>query len=76
MVAHFPDIIGRKLLVPNLGFLQADDVGTVLVDHRLQLMQAGANAVDVERNDSHRGDSPDSGGSFQKERSRSRKAAP
>jgi hypothetical protein len=46
----------------------------VFVDHRLQLVQAGADAVDVERDDSHCGDTPVS--DIQKERSRSRNGAP
>ncbi len=40
-------------LVVNLDLLQADHIGLVLVDDGLQLMQTGAQAVDIERDDLH-----------------------
>ncbi|MNN72947.1 hypothetical protein D3C81_1890260 [compost metagenome] len=47
------DLGERELVVVDLGFLQADDVWLVLLDQCRQLMGAGAQAVDVERDDLH-----------------------
>ena len=44
-----------KLIVRYLGFLQRDDVWTVLFGDGFELVEAGANAVGVERNKAHSG---------------------
>ena len=43
----------RKLIVVDLGFLQADHVRLVFFDQRCQLMRTGAQSVDVEGNNLH-----------------------
>ncbi|MNN41816.1 hypothetical protein D3C81_1559560 [compost metagenome] len=53
VVAQGLDLGERELLVADLGFLQADDVGLVLFDQRRQLVGPGTQAIDVERDDLH-----------------------
>jgi hypothetical protein len=53
-IAHLDDRIGGEFLIPDLGFLQPDDVGPVLVDDRLQLVETGSEAVAIEGDDFHR----------------------
>jgi len=47
------DVGQGKLIVADLGFLQADHVRLVLFDQRRQLVRAGSQAVDVETDDLH-----------------------
>ncbi|MNF01020.1 hypothetical protein D3C80_1999450 [compost metagenome] len=47
------DLGERELVVVDLGFLQADDIWLVLIDQCRQLMGAGAQAIDIERDDLH-----------------------
>ncbi|MNI80156.1 hypothetical protein D3C73_1366630 [compost metagenome] len=53
------DLGQRKLIVADLGFLQADHVWLMLFDQRRQLMGPGAQAIDVERDDLHGKHNPD-----------------
>ena len=53
VIAHGLHIGQREGLVMDLDFLQADHIGLVLVDDGLQLVQTGAQAVDIERDDLH-----------------------
>ncbi|MNJ54496.1 hypothetical protein D3C77_499370 [compost metagenome] len=53
------DICQWKLLVADLGFLQADNIRLMLFDQRRQLMRPCAQAVDVERDDLHGQNNPD-----------------
>lgn len=51
LVAQGLYVSNRKCLVTDLGFLQTYKVRSILFHHRIELMQAGANAVDIKRND-------------------------
>ncbi len=48
VVPHVAHRLLRELAVLDLGFLQAHQGGAVLVEQRLQLVETGANAIDVE----------------------------
>ncbi|MNJ51896.1 hypothetical protein D3C77_472120 [compost metagenome] len=55
VVAQRLDIGEGELLVGDFGLLQTDDVRLVLVDQCRQLMRAGAQTIDIERNQLHCG---------------------
>ena len=47
IVAKVSHLLDGKILVDDLGFLQADKFRAMFFDHRLQLVQASPNAVDI-----------------------------
>ena len=49
LVAHLPKGVARELMVLDFGFLECNQLRGMLVDDSLQLMQAGAHTVDIER---------------------------
>jgi hypothetical protein len=53
VVAKVPDCFYRKVVVLNLGFLKADKIRCEGVYYGFKLVQAGADTVDVERDEHH-----------------------
>lgn len=60
VISQGADFRFGKLIVADLGFLQADHIRLVLLDQRCELMRARPQAVDVEGNEFHVGDPGDS----------------
>ena len=55
VVAPLFNSFRRKIKVGNLSFLQGQKVGIMGGNYGLKLVQPGANAVDVKRDDFHGG---------------------
>ncbi len=53
LVAELPYGSQRKIGILRFGFLQADNIGPMPFDQLLQLVQAGANTVNIEGHDFH-----------------------
>ena len=54
VITQFLECIDWEVVIDYLGFLQADDIGGIGINQCLQLMQAKANTIDVERDKFHK----------------------
>ena len=53
VVTQFRDFFEGEHVVVNLGLLQADNIGLMLLNNGFQLMRTGAQAVDIKRDKFH-----------------------